>query len=113
MRATERDELSFKLNGAKLPAHLLGTINHTYQLSSPRFRSHPSYWYIFRLDRDHWPVPGDNAIEVTLHERDPEATPPLWVRDVELEIRYLRDKGAYRGAHNTDPDLGPYEHAVS
>ena len=113
MRATERDELSFKLNGAKLPAHLLRTINHTYQLSAPRFRSHPSYWYIFRLDRDHWPVPGDNAIEVTLHERDPEATPPLWVHDVELEIRYLRGKGAYRGAHNTDPDLGPYEHAVS
>ena len=56
---------------------------------------------------------GDNTLEVTLGYREPEATPPLWVRDVELEIRYLRGKSAYRGIHNTDPDLGPFEHAVS
>ena len=113
MRATERDRLHFKLNGTELPTQLLRTINHTYQLSAPRFRSHSSYWYIFRLDRDHWPLLGDNALEVILGKRDPEATPLLWVRDVELEIRYLRGKSAYRGIHNTDTDLGPYEHAVS
>ena len=90
MRATERDRLHFKLNGTELPTQLLRTINHTYQLSAPRFRSHSSYWYIFRLDRDHWPLLGDNALEVILGKRDPEATPLLWVREVELEIRYLR-----------------------
>ena len=49
----------------------------------------------------------------SLHRRDPETTPPIWVRDVELEIRYLRGKSAYRGVHNTDPDLGPFQHAVT
>tara|TARA_Y100001960_G_C13938416_1_gene477812 strand:- start:3 stop:467 length:465 start_codon:yes stop_codon:yes gene_type:complete len=113
MRATEEDRFSFKLNNQDLPASTMRKINHTYQMSAPRFRSHSSYWFIFKLDRDHWPAMGDNSIEMTLHRRDPETTPPIWVRDVELEIRYLRGKSAYRGVHNTDPDLGPFQHAVT
>ena len=113
MRATEEDRFSFKLNNQDLPASTMRKINHTYQMTAPRFRSHSSYWFVFKLDRDHWPAMGENSIEVTLHRRDPEATPPIWVRDIELEIRYLRGKSAYRGVHNTDPDLGPFQHAVT
>ena len=80
-------------------------------MSSPRFRSHPSYWFVFKLGAEHWPQQGDNHIEITLLERDPELTPELAVRDVELEVRYLRSKNYHRGIHNTDPDLGPFEHA--
>ncbi len=112
-RATEQDRFDFALNGTELPESLLRRIAHTYMLTAPRYRSHSSYWYIFKLDRDHWPVDGHNTVEVTLRHRDPEITPPIHVRDVELEIRYLRGKSYYRGAHNTDPDLGPYEHTGS
>ena len=79
-------------------------------MSAPRYRSHSSYWFIFRLDSDHWPKVGNNTVTVALHDRDPEATPSIYVRDVELEIKYLRGKSYYRGFHNTDPDLGPSEH---
>ena len=113
MRATDRDRLSFKLNGDELPAHITRKIDHIYQMTAPRYRSHSSYWFVFRLDEAHWPAQGTNVVEVTLHERDPEATPLIYVRDVELEVRYLRGKSTYRGVHNTDPDLGPYECGVT
>ena len=113
MRATDRDRLSFKLNGDELPAHIMRKIDHIYQMTAPRYRSHSSYWFVFRLDEAHWPVEGTNVVEVTLHERDSEATPLIYVRDVELEVRYLRGKSTYRGVHNTDSDLGPYECAVT
>ncbi|MCY3788892.1 MAG: hypothetical protein OXH63_08895, partial [Gemmatimonadetes bacterium] len=113
MRATDRDRLSFKLNGDELPAHITRKIDHIYQMTAPRYRSHSSYWFVFRLDEAHWPVQGTNVVEVTLHERDPEATPLIYVRDVEIEVRYLRGKSTYRGVHNTDPDLGPYECGVT
>jgi len=109
MRYTEQDRLSFKLNGIELPADLMRKINHNYMMDAPRYRTHSSYWFIFKLDRDHWPIQGKNNIEVTLHYRDPEMTPEMMVRDVELEVRYLRGKSDYRGPHSTDPDLGPYE----
>jgi hypothetical protein len=111
MRATEMDRLSFRLNGEELPASLVRRINHVYMMSAPRFRAHSSYWFVFKLDKAHWPIQGQNAVEVTLEYRDPEVTPLLYIRDVELEIKYLRGKSSYRGPHNTDPDLGPYEHA--
>ena len=111
MRATEVDRFRFALNGVELPADLMRKINHNYMLNAPRYRAHSSYWYIFKLDRDHWPDRGDNAVEVSLLERDPEVTPEIFVRDVELEIKYLKGKSGYRGVHNTDPDLGPYERA--
>ena len=112
MHTTELDRFSFKLNNRDLPAHLMRKINHIYMLSAPRYRSHSSYWFIFKLDPDHFPERGNNIVEVTLHDRDPEAMPSLYVRDVELEIKYLRGKSYYRGRHHTDPDLGPYEHAT-
>ena len=66
---------------------------------------------MFKLGPGHRPRRGGNDIEVTLLERDPEVTPEMAVRDVELEIRYLRGRSYHRGEHNTDPDLGPYQHA--
>ena len=111
MRATEHDKISFNLNGKELPSNLLRTIDNTYMMQSPRYRSHPGYWYIFKLDRSHWPQNGDNNLDITLNYRYPEVTPEIYVRDVEMEIKYLRGKGAHRGPHNTDPDLGSYVHS--
>ena len=68
------------------------------------------YCHVFRLDREHWPVKGSNSLEVTLLERDPDVTPQIGLRDVELDIRYLMGKNYHRGF--VDADLGPYEHAV-
>ena len=113
MQASELDRFSFKLNGKELPESLLRKIDHTYMIEAPRHRSHTSYWYIFKLDRDHWPSKGNNTVEVTLQYHNPETVPEIYVRDVELEIKYLRGKSYHRGPHYTDPDLGPYEHAVT
>ena len=59
MRATDRDRLSFKLNGDELPAHIMRKIDHIYQMTAPRYRSHSSYWFVFWLDEAHWPVQGN------------------------------------------------------
>ena len=58
------------------------------------------------VDKNHWPRRGKNILEVTLTRRDPEVTPQIFLRDVELEIKYLLGKKFYRGQ---DPDLGDYE----
>ena len=105
---TELDRFSFKLNGKELPESLLRKINRMYKMSAPRYRV-MGYWYIFKLDREHWPVAGDNTLEVTLLERDAHVTPQLYLRDVELEIKYLMGKHYHRGFE--DPDTGPYEFA--
>ena len=110
METTELDRISFKLNGKELPESLLRKINQMYQMSSPRYRVF-GYWFVFRLDAEHWPQQGENSLEVTLLERDPDVTPQVVVRDVELETKYLMGKSFHRGY--VDPDLGPYEHAVS
>ena len=106
-QTTELDRLSFKLNREELPDTLLRKINRMYLMASPRYRV-LGYWYIFRLDRDHWPVKGPNSLEVTLHERDPDVTPQISVRDVELDIMYLMGKNYHRSF--VDAELGPYEH---
>ena len=107
---TELDRLSFKLNGQDLPDSLLRKINQMYRMSSPRYRI-TGYWYIFELDRAHWPVQGENRFEVTLHERDADVTPPIFLRDVELQTKYLMGKNYHRGF--VDEDLGPYEFGSS
>ena len=112
MRATELDSLKFRLNEQELPENNLRKIDYTYMMDAPRYRSHSSYWYVFKLDREHWPVNGSNLVEVTLLDRNPELTPHIYVRDVELEIKYLRGKSAHRGDRYTDPDLGPNDSIV-
>ena len=107
---TERDSLNFKLNSKDLPSSLLRRINEMYRMSAPRYRVF-GQWFIFKLDEDHWPVKGSNTLEVTLVQRDPDVTPQIYVRDVELEIKYLMGKHFHRDF--VDVDLGPYEHAVS
>jgi hypothetical protein len=107
--ATELDRLSFKLNGRELPGTLLRTINRVYLMAAPRYRVF-GYWFIYKLDSDHWPRKGHNTVEVTLNERDPDVTPQIELRDVELEVKYLMGKNFHRGL--VDPDLGPYEHVT-
>ncbi len=110
VQTTEIDRLGFKLNGAELPETLLRKINRMYKMSSPRYRIF-GYWFIFKLDRDHWPRTGENEFEVNLHQRDEVAIPDIILRDVELEIKYLKGKNFHRSF--VDPDLGAFEHAVS
>lgn len=104
MNTTERDRLSFRLNRKDLPDELLRKINEMYRMSAPRYRTGSGYWFVYRLDRAHWPRKGKNILEVTLEKRDPDVTPQIYVRDVELEIRYLMGKNYHR---IPESDLGP------
>lgn len=108
MNTTEIDRLTFTLNGAPLPDRLMRVINEMYRMKAPRYRTGSGYWFVFRLDEPHWPVNGANNLKVTLHHRDEEVTPQIYVRDVELEIKYLMGKHFHRGQ---DADLGPYIHS--
>jgi len=104
---TELDRFRFTFNGSELPATCLRRINQMYRMSAPRHRGGPSYWFVFRLPPAHWPRQGANTLTVTLLERDEVVPPRRAVRDVELEIKYLKGKSFHRGY--VDPDLGPYE----
>jgi hypothetical protein len=109
MHATEQDTLTFTLNGQRLPDRLLRVINEMYRMKAPRYRTGSGYWFVFRLDEAHWPVRGANNLEIALLRRDPDVTPPIYVRDVELDVKYLMGK---RFARGQDPDLGPTERWV-
>ncbi len=106
MNTTELDRLTFRLNGETLPDASLRKINQMYRMSAPRYQTGSGYWFIFRLDRDHWPNNGKNTIEVSLTRHDPDVIDEVFVRDVELEIKYLMGKNFHRGQ---DLDVGPSE----
>lgn len=125
MNTTESDQLRFRLNGVELPdcrhrgrgrpgpqaetpaqATTLRKINEMYRMQSPRYRTGSGYWFIYRLDQVHWPQKGNNNLEVTLLHRDADVTPQVYIRDVELEIKYLMGKNFHRGQ---DLELGAYE----
>jgi hypothetical protein len=106
MNTTERDRLRFYLNGKELPDERLRKISQMYRMSAPRYRTGSGYWFIYRLDRACWPKKGLNTLDASLLKRDPDVTPQIHLRDVELEIKYLMGKNFHRGQ---DPDLGPYE----
>ena len=105
MNTTEADQLTFTLNGQPIPDQLKRVINEMYRMKAPRYRTGSGYWFIFRLDEPHWPVTGANNLQITLRHRDKGITPQIYVRDVELEIKYLMGKHFHRGQ---DDDLGPY-----
>ncbi len=111
LTCTETDEVRMRLNGRELPAEGLRRINEAYRMRAPRFRTGTCYWFVYRLGPDHWPRRGTNEIEVELVKREPEVIPPLTLRDVELEVRYLMGRAYHRGF--VDPDLGPYNEGVS
>ena len=96
MNTTEKDLLRFQLNGVELPDHLLRKVNEMYRMRAPRYRTGSGYWFIYRLDPSHLPRKGENVLEVTLLLRDPDITPLCYVRDVELEIKYLPGKHFHR-----------------
>jgi len=108
MGTTELDRLRFRLNGEDLPDVLLRKLNEMYRMHAPRYRTGSGYWFIYRLDPEYWPRKGKNVLEMTLLRRDPDALPQIYVRDVELEIKYLMGRNYARGQ---DPDLGPYEYS--
>ena len=103
INSTELDRFSFRLNGKALPQSGLRKINQLYRMTAPRYRVNNSYWHIYRLDRNHWPRKGSNTLEITLTQRDPDITPQIFLRDLELDIKYLMGKNFHRGQ---DPDLG-------
>ena len=94
MNANERNRVRLTLNGKELPQSLLRTINQVYRMTAPRYRAECGYWYVFRLDR--------------LTQYDDEVSVEPYLRDVELETRYLMCKNFHRSG---DPDLGPIEYA--
>ena len=103
---TELDRITFALNGEALPDSSLRIINQMFWMNGPR-RTAQGYWFVFTLDRDSWPRQGDNTLQITLLERDPDVTPPVVVQDVELETKYLMGKNFRRGYE--DPALGQFE----
>ena len=98
--------LKHPLNGVSLPAKRLRRINEMYRMQAPRYRTGSGYWFIWQLDQSHWPQKGGNVLEVTLLQRDPDVTPQPYIRDVELEIKYLLGKHFHR---RQDACLGPSE----
>ena len=108
---TELDRIRFSLNGKELPENILRKINQMYRMSGPRNRSGPTYWFIFRLDRAHFPQRGENTLEGTLLERTPDVLGDVSLRDVELELKFLMGRNFHRGY--VDPDLDPYGGGVS
>ena len=106
MNVTEKDRISAWLNGHELPPDQLRRINEMYRMQAPRYRTGSGYWFVYRLDREHWVQQGENSLEVTLHQRDSEVIPQIYLRDVELEIDYLMGRNFHR---DQDPDLGDRE----
>ncbi len=106
INATERDRVVFRLNGKKLAGSLLRKINQTYRMRAPRYRTGSGYWLVYHLDREHWPMTGKNSLQITLTDRDPDVIDGAYIRDVEMEIKYLMGKNFHRGQ---DPVLGPTE----
>ena len=104
--ATEGDRYRVRLNGEVLPEASLRRINRLYTMAGPRYRA-DGYWYVYRLEAEHWPLQGENALEVLLQERDGEVVPKVHLRDVEVEIQYLLGRHFHRGF--VDADLGPWE----
>lgn len=106
MNIIEGERILFKFNGLELPVRCLRKINEIYRMSAPRYRTGWGYWFVFRLDQENWPIRGFNSLEMTLVWRNPNMVPQVYLRDVELEIKYLMGKNFNRGQ---DPDLGHYE----
>ena len=104
MNWTEDDQCEIRLNDTLLPDGVLRRINETYRMKQPRFRAGSGYWFVYRLPPSHWPVPGTNTIRVEMRTRAADVLPPVILRDVECEIRYLRGQAFHRGF--VDPDLG-------
>ena len=102
--SSELDRICFKLNGKELPASSMRTINLMFRMNVPRNRSVGGYWFIFRSERDRWPIQGKNTLEVTLLERDPDLMGEVSIQHLELETKYLMGKNFYHG--EVDPDLG-------
>lgn len=106
---TETTRIRFKLNDIELPEEGMRKINQIYRMAAPSAGS--GYWFVFKLDRGHWPLKGRNYFEVTLLDIDPTLIVNTYINDLELETKYLMGKNFQRGF--VDQDLGPYDAAIS
>ena len=68
--------------------------------------SQGGYWYIYKLTKDYWPIPGKNKIEVELIKKDPDVVDQKSMLVVELETKYLMGQNFRKGFN--DPDLGMF-----
>lgn len=93
--ADDRDVYRIAMNGRELPDNLRRRINYTYRMTAIRYRVF-GYWFEYRLPPEHWPVRGKNAVNIKMLRRNPDLLPPVMVRDVELETRYLMGKAFHR-----------------
>lgn len=100
----EREPLQFRLNGKILPESSLKRINQMYKMYAPCKRA-SGYWFVFKLERQHWFKKGKNFLEVTLTHRDPALSTLVHLRDVEVETKYLMSRNFWV---DDDPDVGPY-----
>ena len=106
---TEIDRVGCRLNGIELPERITRRINQAYRMNAPRNRTGPTYWFVFRLEPETWPVKGQNILTATLNARDEHLLGEVQLRDLELEIKYLLGHSFHRDY--VDPDLGYYEHS--
>ena len=75
-----------------------------YKMYAPCKRA-SGYWFVFKLERQHWFKKGENFLEVTLTHRDPALSTLVHLRDVEVETKYLMSRNFWV---DDDPDVGPY-----
>ena len=108
MNTVETDRLSFYLNNIELPDRLLRKINQIYRMQAPRYRTGSGYWFIYKLEQDQWPKKDENTLQISLLQQATDITSQIYIRDIELEIKYLMGKNFHRG---DDSDLGIYEHS--
>jgi len=108
MNTVETDRLSFYLNNIELPDRLLRKNNQIYRMQAPRYRTGSGYWFIYKLEQDQWPKKDENTLQISLLQQATDITSQIYIRDIELEIKYLMGKNFHRG---DDSDLGIYEHS--
>ena len=81
-----------KLNGKTLPEDILSLDDLTYRLQ-PMGSFHPyGFVYDFDLPESLWPRQGENQVRVTLEKRDRRIQTRYDVHDVDLVIRYNRQR---------------------
>ena len=110
VETNEQDKIEVKLNGNLLPSDMLRRVINMYAMDAPQYRVNGACWYIFRLRDEFRPVKGTNIIEVNLLESELQAFSNVTLRDIEMEIKYLKGAGFGRGT--VDPDLGSYEYGT-
>ena len=109
MNTTELDSIRFRLNGVDLPDELLRKINEMYRMSAPALPHRVGLLVYLPTGRGALaPTRRQHARSHLAKTRSGHRSLKVYIRDVELEIKYLMGKHFHRGQ---DADLGPYEYS--